>query len=349
MQANKTTKAITVLAPAKINLTFEIVGLMEDGYHQVRTLMSSIALSDSLRFEFEPGADSEANTTVQIALSSQDDAQPNFPLGEDNLIARAIRLFLAELAVKADGLKVVVTVDKAIPIGAGMAGGSANAAATLLAVNEYFGNPMDSAALTQLAGQLGADVPFCLAGGLRNGSGRGDRLSEDLSENEDIPDLHLVIAKPTHLAIATPWAYKSWDQGLEKLDLLALSEKLKDRGIEEAPADFAVRYLKENNVKEAVKAFGNDFEQVIFPHYQQLKDIKQTFLKQGAMSCHMTGSGPTIYAVAESEAAAEALKLRFKSEYCKSEGIVCATKYDPIGLWTSRTIRGGARVVKREE
>jgi 4-diphosphocytidyl-2-C-methyl-D-erythritol kinase len=281
---------------------------------------------------------------VQIFLSSQDDAQPDFPLGEDNLIARAIRLFLSELAVKADRLKVVVTVDKAIPIGAGMAGGSANAAAALLAVNDYFGNTMDSTALAQLAGQLGADVPFCLAGGLRNGSGRGDRLSEDLSDN--VPDLHLVIAKPTHLTIATPWAYKSWDQGT---DLLALSEKLKDRGIEEAPADFAVHYLKENNVKEAVKAFGNDFEQVIFPHYQQLKDIKQTFLKQGAMSCHMTGSGPTIYAVAESEAAAEDLKLRFKSEYCKSEGIVCATKYDPIGLWTSRTIRGGARVVKREE
>lgn len=343
MQANKTTKAITVLAPAKINLTFEIVGLMEDGYHQVRTLMSSIALSDSLHFKFEP-AGSEAKTTVLILLSAEDKDQPDFPLGDDNLISRAIRLFLAEMAGKVDGLKVVVTVDKAIPIGAGMAGGSANAAAALLAVNEYFGNPMDSDALTQLAGQLGADVPFCLAGGLRNGSGRGDRLSEDLSEN--VPDLHLVIAKPTHLAIATPWAYKSWDQGA---DLLPLSEKLKDRGIEETPADFAVHYLRENNIKEAVKAFGNDFEQVVFPHYQQLKDIKQTFLKQGAMSCHMTGSGPTIYAVAESEAAAEELKLRFKSEYCKSEGIVCATKYDPIGLWTTRTIKGGARVVKREE
>lgn len=340
--------ALEVLAPAKLNFTFELLGLSAagDGYHEVRTLMSTIALADKLHFKIETAAETSVNLLPSREL-------PSFPLGEDNLIVKAVRILQEALGNGQPNLKIAVSIDKQIPIGAGMAGGSANAAATLVAVNEYLGNPLSEVDLRKLGSRLGADVPFCLGGGLRTGTGRGDQLSEDLNdqlladETGSISQLHLVIAKPTHLSISTPWAYKSWD---EATDLLSLSEKLQDRGINEGdPSGYIVNQLRRGDLRAALKAFGNDFEQVIFPHYQQLKDIKQTFLKQGALTCHMTGSGPTIYAVAASAEDAEALKKRFKEEYCKSEGVVCATKYDPIELWTTSTIGGGARVCRKEQ
>ena len=342
--------ALEVLAPAKLNFTFELLGLSPagDGYHEVRTLMSTIALADKLHFKIETAAE----TTVNILPSRE---LPSFPLGEDNLIVKAVRILQEVLGNgRTTDLNIAVSIDKQIPIGAGMAGGSANAAATLVAVNEYLGSPLSKEELLKLGSRLGADVPFCLCGGLRTGTGRGDQLSEDLNDQlqseqtGSISELNLVIAKPTHLSISTPWAYKSWD---EAEDLLSLSEKLRDRGINEGqdPSGYIVDQLRHGDLTGALKAFGNDFEQVVFTHYQQLKDIKQTFLKQGALSCHMTGSGPTIYAVAASAQDAEALKKRFQQEYCKSEGVVCATKYDPIELWTTSTCGGGARVIRKDQ
>jgi 4-diphosphocytidyl-2C-methyl-D-erythritol kinase len=112
------------------------------------------------------------------------------------------------------------------------------------------------------------------------------------------------------------------------------------------PCDFASRVLAQGNLAEALKAFGNDFEQVVFPHYQELKDIKQTFIKLGAMGCHMTGSGPTIFAVTASREAAEQLKTDFYENYCQVNEIACATKYDPIDLWVASTIESGAQVLE---
>lgn len=341
-----TDRAIAVKAPAKLNLTFEILGLMDDGYHQVRSLMTNVAMADTLSFKIGSSAKS-AETSISIHLLDQENDQnrSDFPLGADNLIARAIKLYLGELTtktgIKSREITVSVTVLKEIPIGAGMAGGSADGAAALLAMNEYFEQALTNDELLLLGARLGADVPFCLGGGLRTGTGRGDLLSENLAAG--LEELHMVIAKPTHLAISTPWAYKTWDQAE---DLLPLHEKLKDRGISATPGDFALNNWREGKLTEAFKAFGNDFEQVVFPHYQQLKAIKQTFLKEGALACHMTGSGPTIFALAASASEAEALKLRFKAEYCKSEGIVCATKYDPIALWVTKTIDSGALICR---
>jgi 4-diphosphocytidyl-2-C-methyl-D-erythritol kinase len=333
---NKT--SIEVTAPAKLNLTFEVLGLLDDGYHEVRSLMAAIDLSDTLTFTFAPSREPAINIAIANNLGAIQ--KDSFPLGSDNLIAKAIRLYLSAIE-KPISLKIDVSIVKKIPIGAGMAGGSANAAATLLAMNQYFKGELAWAQLHELAAKLGADVPFCLAGGLRVGTGRGDILSDKLSSEKS---LALVIAKPRNLSIATPWVYGAFDECPE---IFHLAEKLRDRYMTDTlPCDFVSQSLAQGNLLEALKAFGNDFEQVVFPHYQELKDIKQTFIKLGAMGCHMTGSGPTIFAVTADREAAEKLKSDFYENYCQVNEIACATKYDPIDLWVASTIESGAQVLE---
>lgn len=339
---------IEVVAPAKLNFTFEIVGLLDDGYHEVRTLMSTIDLSDKLRFSIRPSREPAVNLTLRQGSKTN---PSDFPLGGENLIAKAVRLYLSAVDTPRS-LDINVEIKKNIPIGAGMAGGSANAAAALLAMNQYFKGEVAQEKLFELAARLGADVPFCLSGGLRAGSGRGDVLGKEI----DIKPLNLVIAKPRHLAIATPWVYQTYDQmqSHDQTQFFSLAEKLRDRqigGADEVPGDYVARKLPgvtssdNSELADALKGFGNDFEQVVFPHYQELKEIKQTFLKLGAMACHMTGSGPTIFAVCESRDAAEKLKHDFYQEFCQANEIACATKYDPIDLWVTQTIDHGAQVL----
>jgi 4-diphosphocytidyl-2-C-methyl-D-erythritol kinase len=171
--------SITVNSPAKINLTFEILGLLPDGYHEVRTLMQTVSLFDELTFEIgsakEPSLSIELITAGGARSPAAGEGEGQFPLGDTNLIARAIRLFLSSID-RPRALKVDVTVAKHIPIGAGLAGGSGNAAAALVALNQYFGGPLGDDAMAELAAKLGADVPFCLQGGRRLGLGRGDIL-----------------------------------------------------------------------------------------------------------------------------------------------------------------------------
>ena len=333
---NKT--SIEVTAPAKVNLTFEVLGLLDDGYHEVRSLMTTIDLSDTLTFSFAPSREPAINISIANNLGAIQ--KESFPLGSDNLIAKAIRIYLSTVE-KPISLKVDVSIIKKIPIGAGLAGGSANAAATLLAMNQYFKGELTNAQLLELGAKLGADVPFCLSGGLRVGTGRGDKLSEQLPSENSIA---LVIAKPRNLSISTPWVYGAYDDTPE---IFHLAEKLRDRYMTETlPSDFASQALAEGSLTEALKAFGNDFEQVVFPHYQELKDIKQTFIKLGAIGCHMTGSGPTIFAIAANREAAEKLKADFYEDYCQVNEIACATKYDPIDLWVASTIKSGAQVLE---
>lgn len=338
-------QTISVEAPAKVNLTFEIKGLFDDGYHAVKTLMQSISLADILTFSIAP------STKLSIDIALEGMAYGDFPLGPDNLIARAIRLYLTEIAGKdasarensnwqegLSPLEIKVETKKRIPIGAGLAGGSADAAAALVALNHYHGNALDIEQLKNIGSQLGADVPFCLCGGTMVGTGRGDMLTPVANSNE----MHFVLAKPRHLGIATPWAYKTFDDTAEKL---GLSERLKDRGIANDATDFASQALQDGDLSTAIKAFGNDFEQAIFPHYKELKATKHRFLEAGALACHMTGSGPTIYALAGSQESAEKLKEKFDELLVNENTMVCATKFDQIDLYVASTKTGGASVL----
>ena len=339
---------IKVIAPAKINLTFELKGLFEDGYHRVSSLMQSISLADLLTFDIE------RNDSPAIELkAAKGKFTSEFPISPDNLIAKAIRLYLSSME-KPEPLKVKVEIEKNIPIGAGMAGGSGNAAAALLALNAYFeeradqGNALKAAPFSQdellsMGSKLGVDVPFSFLGGTARAEGRGEILHAlNLAcDNQALP-LHMVLAKPRHLHIATPWAFKKYDQFEDKF---SLSEKLKDRGITDDATGFACQNLLASDQEKAITAFGNDFEQAIFPDYRELKGIKQRFMNLGARVCHMTGSGPTIYAIARDSEHAVQLKEAFEESVLKETTISCAAKSDPVDLFVVQTLEHGVKIL----
>jgi 4-diphosphocytidyl-2-C-methyl-D-erythritol kinase len=263
-------------SPAKINLTLDVLGVFPDGYHKIETVLQSIDLHDELIFEFEPCKD------VEVALACLN-SKEEFPLTDSNLIAKAAVLFFRSLPEKT-GVKVTVTVDKNIPIAAGLAGGSSNAAATLRALNYFAGQPFSTEELLVLAGKLGADVPFCLEGGTCIGRGRGDELTPVEMDQR----LFFLIAKPKHLAISTPWVYQTYDE-------FVLNE-----GREALPtfeAHQTADALESGDLETAAKSFGNVFEPIVFAEHAELKSWIEEMKKYDPWCAHMTGSGPTLYAL----------------------------------------------------
>lgn len=325
---NTTDQRLTVRCPAKLNLTFAISGDLPGGYHEVETLLQAIDLEDELTLSFA------AAETFGISIKVRNGSQvvsSDFPLDGTNLIARAARLF-AEHVKQAQEFHVEVVVEKRIPIAAGLAGGSANAAATLSAMNKYFGYALRHEELLDLAAQLGADVPFCLIGGRRIGTERGDKLSE----HHDGEPLSFVIIKPRNLAVSTAWVYKTYDE------MVAAGEIYPP----ELNVNELLEALSTGEIETACKGFGNVFEQVVFPHYRDLIRLRQQVLELGAWSCRLTGSGPTLYAVVANVEMAHMVRR----ELLKAETIMCASgtcgaKYDLLDVWIASSVDYGASIL----
>ena len=264
---------IKTLSPAKLNLTFDIKGLLPDGYHEVETLLQAIDLHDTITFDIVESKES----SIDIASTNSHDAG-TFPLNSTNLIAKAAESFLSHMA-KSAAIKAVV--EKRIPIGAGLAGGSSNAAATLLALNDAFGKPLSQQQLNDVGSAIGADVPFCLSGGTAIGVGRGDQLTPI----EVTTPLIFCVIKHRHLSVSTPWAYKKYDE-------------FKGETIH-PQAQKAAAALHEGDLQATVAAFGNCFEPVIFAHHAELIELKKQLLALGCLCSHLSGSGPAVYAVVQ--------------------------------------------------
>lgn len=303
---------IIARSPAKLNLTFEILGLLPDGYHQVSTLLQSVDLQDQLTFEFAPSN----NTEIGISCT---DKPGEFPLDESNLIARAARLYLRQLP-ESPNLKIQVAVDKQIPIGAGLAGGSGNAAATLLALNNYHQEALSKDLLLTLAATLGADVPFCLDGGTCVGVGRGD----DLLKIDNPTQLYFCVVKPRNLCISTAWVYQAFD-AFNSNDVIASPSM-----------DNAINALQTGNLELAANSFGNVFEPVVFNQYPQLRQIQQQLLAAGAWCCHLSGSGPSLYAMVADLEAAHALRRKYQQ---------AAGETDNCEFHIAPAVNHGARII----
>jgi 4-diphosphocytidyl-2-C-methyl-D-erythritol kinase len=297
---------LTVLAPAKINLTFDIRGTLPDGYHEVETILQSIDLADRLVFDIQP-----ANaTSVQITSNNA-----SVPLGEDNLIAKAAHAFSRaskfDIAIKAD-------LEKNIPVGAGLAGGSADAAATLTALNRATGEPFSEKQLLELAAGIGADVPFCLVGGTKYGTGRGDRLSDIDSSLQFI----FCVVKPANLAVSTPWAYSAYDKF--------------PGDIKRPRTQDAIAQLKRGHMERTLSSFGNVFQPVIFSYHPEVAQVHAELLRQGAWYAQLSGSGPAIFAIDPDLEHAHFLRrkmLEFSSDlefhFCQSiQNGVAITEYE---------------------
>jgi 4-diphosphocytidyl-2-C-methyl-D-erythritol kinase len=319
-------QVISVVAPSKLNLTFEILGKREDGYHEVATVLHAIDLADTIVFATDPKSD----FSVEL-LSADNGLSPVFPLDDTNLICRACQAF-NQFAGKSPPFSLRVLVKKIIPVGAGLAGGSADAAAALVALNTLSQKNLTLSQLQEIAKDIGSDVPFCLSGGTALGLGRGEKIIPLASELA----FHFVIFKPKQISVSTPWAYGVFDEQ-------------KAHGNASAPAktrsENVFRLLENRNHLEALKEFGNDFETIIFKHFGYLKEAKETLAELGSLTCHLTGSGPTLYALVDDPKQAKQLAERIKKLSFKaisSDGL----RYETISFdaWVAKSLPHGAKV-----
>ncbi|MGH2331539.1 4-(cytidine 5'-diphospho)-2-C-methyl-D-erythritol kinase [Thermoanaerobacter mathranii] len=253
-------KKIKVKAYAKINLSLDVLGKRKDGYHEISTVMQSIDLADILEFE--------KSEIVKIFCSGH-----RVPEGEDNLIVKVIN-FLKEKYQIEEG--VLVRLDKKIPLAAGLAGGSADAAATIVALDKLWNLNMSADEKKEIALKVGADVPFCLEGGTKLAKGIGE-IFEDLN----VPHMNLLLVKPD-IEIFTKKIYDKWDRLNFKSHHATCS---------------VVQAIQEGNIYKIAENIKNDLELVTSRECEVINQIKEELLKKGALGCAMSGSGPTVYGI----------------------------------------------------
>lgn len=262
-----------ISAPAKINLSLTIKGKRPDGFHEIESLMVPLTLADALTLEEarEPG----------IAFTC---SEPSLPCDDSNLVVRAARRFFETLGRAA---AVRIHLEKHVPHGAGLGGGSSDAAATLSGLNAMLSSPLPPETVAALAAELGSDVPFFLAHGAAVCWGRGEQV-----EPVDFPQaLPLLLIKPA-FGVPTPWAYKRWKDSLEI------------PGVPYAPQAFPWGTLV------------NDLERPVFEKYLFLATLKRWLLAQSETAgALMSGSGSTSFAVLRDEEAGPALEARVKTEF----------------------------------
>jgi 4-diphosphocytidyl-2-C-methyl-D-erythritol kinase len=318
---------LSVIAPSKLNLTFEIIRIRNDGYHDVSTILQAIDLVDTLHFSVQ----SSEQFSLEL-FASGNGASAHFPLDESNLICKASNAFNQYFgSIPCASLRVAI--EKKIPIGSGLAGGSADAAATLMALNELYRSNLQASQLSQIAASIGSDIPFLLEGGTAFGQGRGDEITS--LANKSV--LYFLIAKPIGLSVSTPWAYKAFDE--------QLSAQKKSFSTGQRSEKIAAR--RDNlNLLEVSRDFGNDFEDLIFSNYTFLSEAKQRILDWGCISCHMTGSGPTIFALMENERQAKLLAERVRN-LCLTDSSSKETRKEEIRFecWTAKSIPHGVKIL----
>ena len=253
---------------AKINLYLGVLNRRRDGYHNIETVFQSVSLADRLEFVERPeGVTLECST-------------PGLDCGDANLVLKAAHL-LQDVSGCAKGAHVCL--HKRIPIAAGLAGGSGNAAATLVALNELWRLRLSTPRLNALASSLGADVPYCLAGGALAGALRG----EALSPLPEIPPAWFVLLHPP-LAVSTPAVYGS--PRLRRSD---------ERPFAGRTASFrkAIRALAAGDFARGVY---NAMEGAVFPDHPELAEAKARLMEAGCVAAAMSGSGPTLFGVCRS-------------------------------------------------
>lgn len=272
-------------APAKINLGLRILGQRPDGYHELRTVFQTITWADRLEVEFQPACESR----VEISCDRSDLEN------DENLAVRAARALLDRVGVTG---VVKIRLDKRIPAGAGLGGGSSDAAAVLMALAEQIEPSPDNAALHELAADLGSDVPFFLVGGTAVGVGRG----EEIYPLADLPSCPIVVVTPD-VEVSTPWAYRAFAER----SAAKLTPESQRRTISRFCS--AIHALGDGGVLSLSGLIANDFEQTVFRQYPQLETIKRQLLAAGARFAQMSGSGSAVFGVFEAErTAAEAIR-----------------------------------------
>ena len=262
-----------VIAPAKINLSLRVLGHRRDGFHEIETLIAPISLCDEIKIEQRSGKQ-------KIAFGCDD---PSVPKGEGNLVVRAAKIFFEEMKISSG---VSIELKKRIPHGAGLGGGSSDAASTLLALDELFETNLPSEALAKMAEMIGSDVPFFVFQSAAVCKGRGELVSPTRLREQ----LSLLLLKPG-FGVPTQWAYSRWRDSQEI-----------------SGVSYGVQQFTQ-------QSFVNDLERPVFEKFVFLAQMKMWLLKQAEVGAAlMSGSGSTIFAVVRDNTDVDLLATRAKAE-----------------------------------
>ena len=281
--------ALEQKSPCKINLLLNILGKRPDVFHELETIMQPVAYHDRLSFE-------RAARDVTLTCS-----EPGLPVDGSNLVYRAATRFLEAVSVR-DGVKIYL--EKQIPLAAGLGGGSANAATTLLGLNELFGKPLSSETLNQLAAALGSDIPFFLQTKPALAVGRGEQV-ESLDEFPALRGRVFLLFHPG-FGIATPWAYQNLARFPAALNGQA------------GRAQKLITVLRAESLVVAGKEFYNSLEAPALDKFPILAIYQEFLLNQGAEVALMSGSGSTTFALFPSRAVAETAAEKFRDQFGKA-------------------------------
>jgi 4-diphosphocytidyl-2-C-methyl-D-erythritol kinase len=269
---------------SKINLTLNILGKRQDGYHNIETIMQSVNLADRIFIK-------EEKEGIEIKCS-----HPLIPVDTQSLTYRTAEKILNRYRVT-KGVK--IEIDKKIPLASGMAGGSANSASILVGINKLFDMNLSNKDLRGIGEELGMDVPFCIQNGTALAYHKGEKVTPLPFIN---PPLWVIIINPG-FEIPTKWAYNN-------IDL----DRIKKEKNNNNTTDM-LKALKDRELPGIAKNLFNSFEGLVIKKYPEIGKIKDRLIKEGAMGALMSGSGPTVFGIARNKEQALKIYEKLKSEY----------------------------------
>ena len=271
---------IELRALAKINLGLDVLGRRENGYHDVRMIMQSVYLYDEVKIEKKDAPGIEVATNLKF-----------LPVDRDNIAYKAAELLKEEFHIS-QGIK--ITLKKHIPVAAGLAGGSSNAAAVLFGMNRMFRLHLSQQDLMERGVRLGADVPYCIM----RGTVLAEGIGEELKTLPAMPKCTVLLAKPS-VSVSTKTVYEALDS----------KEIIKHPDI-----DGIIDALKRQDLRQIASCMGNVLEDVTIPMHPVISEIKSEMMEAGAIGAMMSGSGPTVFGLFESRAAARTAQRRIREK-----------------------------------
>lgn len=289
-------RSYSLLAAAKINLYLEIIGDRPDGYHELVMILQSIDLADRI--------DLHANGTEAFRLYCQN---PQVPLDDKNFAYQAAQVMSKAFPDEfANYGGIDISIDKKIPVAAGLAGGSTDAAAVLVGINLMWKLGLTLPEIQTLAAEVGSDVPFCVGGGTAIATGRGEKLDSI----PDLDNLAVIMAKYRSLGVSTAWAYQTYKQQFSS-DYIRDPQRVDSRS-SQVHSGPLVNAIFHKNGELIGKLMRNDLENVVLPAFPQVEHLLETFQDAGGLGTMMSGSGPTVFALCEAKEQAEEIRQQVR-------------------------------------
>lgn len=308
----------TLLSAAKINLYLEIIGHRADGFHEMAMVMQSVDLCDRITL-----------TNLAVPIRRLQCTHPQVPTDGSNLALKAVDLLTEKFPALANR-GVEITIEKNIPVGAGLAGGSGNAAATLVGLNLLWNMGLTQIELEKISAQLGSDIPFCVRGGTAIATGRGEVLDPIAS----LTDLYIVLAKYESISVSTPWAYKTYRAKFsDRYADIANSATLQERQQRVHAGPMVTAIGEKNNAAIGAHLY-NDLERVVLPAHEKVMQLRHTMASHGGLGTMMSGSGPTVFTLAATQDEADSILAQVRTDLPDPD----------LKLWSARFTATGIRL-----